>query len=66
MIKVKTTKIPGIIFINEVINELKKTEWLSPKEVVKLSITVLISTTLLGFFLHFLDILFRYLLSLIA
>lgn len=66
MTKQRKIKIPGVVFINEVVNELKKAEWLSAKEVIKLSITVLLSATFLGFFLHILDILFRYLLSFVT
>uniref|UniRef100_A0A7C5URD2 Preprotein translocase subunit SecE n=1 Tax=candidate division CPR3 bacterium TaxID=2268181 RepID=A0A7C5URD2_UNCC3 len=62
----KKIKIPIVTFLDEVVTELRKTEWLSTKEVINLSITVLLSATILGFFLHFLDILFRHLISLIS
>lgn len=62
--KVRKSKIPGVTFFREVSLELQRTEWPSPKEILRLSILVLISASLLGTVLYFLDILFQRILGL--
>jgi len=62
----KGIKIPGVTFLREVALELQRTEWLSAKEVAKLSFIVIIIAAALGMFLHFLDLGFMRLVGLIV
>lgn len=61
----KKVKIPGVTFLKEVGLELQRTEWISAKEVVKLSAVVVAFAAALGLFLHFLDIGFTRLVGLL-
>lgn len=62
----KEVKIPGVTFLREVTLELQRTEWLSAKDVAKLSFIVVVFAATLGLFLHFLDLGFMQLVGLIV
>jgi|GEM_PF-5865602 len=62
----KQIRIPGVTFLREVALELQRTEWLSAKEVAKLSFIVIVFAAVLGLSLHFLDLGFMRLVGLIV